>query len=290
LFSHSKIARAAFAAAALLTTFLTAARAEETPLERGRYLMHGVVACGNCHTPRDADGNPIDGMELAGGVVFNAPVFRAISANITPDKETGIGKWSDEQIIESIRNGKRPDGTIIGPPMPIEFYRNMSDSDVRAIVAYLRSIKPVARKIEKSTYKIPLPPGYGPVVTSVPDAPRADKIAYGHYLATALGHCLECHTPRAPDGRLVMDKLGAGGQEIEVPWSGALVTASNLTPANRDGIVGWSDQQVKLAITQGQRPDRALVRLMAFDWYQTIDPADLDALVAYLRSLKPATP
>jgi len=138
----------------------------ETPLERGTYLMQSIVACGNCHTPKDGDGKPIADRELAGGFVIDAPVFHSVSPNITPDKETGIGNWTDDQIVDAIRNGKRPDGTIIGPPMPIAYYRNLSDSDVRAIVAYLRTVKPIKNKTEKSTYKIPLPAQYGPTVRS----------------------------------------------------------------------------------------------------------------------------
>src|SRR5258708_38986913 len=136
----------------------------ETQIERGRYLGHGIVACGNCHTPKDSDGKAIADRELAGGPVFNAPIFHAISPNMTPDIETGIDNWTADQIVNAIRNGKRPDGTTIGPPMPIAFYRNMSDSDVRAIVAYLRTVNPIKNKTEKSTYKIPLPAQYGPTV------------------------------------------------------------------------------------------------------------------------------
>lgn len=260
----------------------------ETPLERGTYLMQSIVACGNCHTPKDRDGKPMADRELAGGFVINAPIFHSVSPNITPDKETGIGNWTDDQIVDAIRNGKRPDGTIIGPPMPIEYYRNLSDSDARAIVAYLRTVKPIKNKTEKSTYKIPLPAQYGPTVTSVPDMPRADKVAYGRYLATALGHCMDCHTPMV-NGRSDMTKVGAGGREFEV-HGGGLITSTNVTPANDAGIARWSDAQVKNAIAQGVRPDRALVPLMAFDWYKNISADDLDALVAYLRSLKPATP
>jgi mono/diheme cytochrome c family protein len=226
--------------------------------------------------------------ELAGGFVINAPIFHSVSPNITPDKETGIGNWTDDQIVDAIRNGKRPDGTTIGPPIPIEYYRNLSDSDARAIVAYLRTVKPIKNKTEKSTYKIPLPAQYGPTVTSVPDMPRADKVAYGRYLATALGHCMDCHTPMV-NGRSDMTKVGAGGREFEV-HGGGLITSTNLTPANDAGIARWSDAQVKDAIAQGVRPDRALVPLMAFEWYKNISADDLDALVAYLRSLKPATP
>src|SRR5262249_46206690 len=147
-----------------------------------------------------------------GGLVIEAPVFRAVVPNITPDDDTGIGKWTDEQIIDSIRNGKRPDGTVIGPPMPIGFYRNMSDADARAIVAYLRSVKPIHHKVEKSTYKIPLPGSYGPIVAHVADTPISDKLAYGKYLAN-IGHCMECHTPLV-QGQLDMTRIGAGGREI----------------------------------------------------------------------------
>src|SRR5262249_31590689 len=116
---------------AMLAMGVSSARAE-TPLERGTYLMRGVVACGNCHPPKGPQGD-VPGMELAGGVTFQEDVFIAVSPNITPDAETGIGKWTDGQIISAIREGKRPDGTIIGPPMPIALYRGISDEDVNAI-------------------------------------------------------------------------------------------------------------------------------------------------------------
>lgn len=267
----------------------TIARAE-TPRERGAYLMRGIVACGNCHTPKGPDGQPLRGQELSGGVVIDAPgVFHTVSPNITPDKATGIGNWTDAQIINAIRNGKRPDGTTIGPPMPFDFYRDFSDTDVRAIVAYLRSVKPIHHVVPKSEYKIPLPPSYGPPVTHVADVPRSNPIAYGRYLAE-IGHCLECHTPMLPNGQLDMAKVGAGGQTLPAFPSGTVVSA-NLTPANPDGIAHWTNAQIKTAITTGVRPDgRHLVLLMAFDWYRNISSADLDALVAYLRTLRPATP
>jgi len=109
-------------------------------LDRGRYLMEGIVACGNCHTPKGPDGAPLHDKELSGGFAIDAPIFHAVASNITPDKATGIGNWTDAEIIDAIRNGKRPDGSIIGPPMPIAFYRGMSDSDVKAIVAYLQTL------------------------------------------------------------------------------------------------------------------------------------------------------
>ena len=279
---RSHLPLAAAVAASLTLASLASA---ETPLERGTYLMDSIVACGNCHTPKGPDGHAIADRELAGGEVLDTPVFHAVSPNITPDKETGIGTWTDDQIVNAIRNGRRPDGTLIGPPMPIAFYRGMSDSDVRAIVAYLRTVKPIHNTVAKSTYKIPLPPAYGPVVTSVPDVPRDDKLAYGKYLATGLGHCMDCHTPQVK-GRNDMTRMGAGGNAFGAP-GGGLVMSANLTPGNPNGIASWTDAQLKTAITEGKRPDRPLVELMAFDWYKNMSRQDLDDLVAFLRTLKP---
>ena len=272
----------AWAAASL--TLATQTRADAL-LDRGRYLMNGIVACANCHSPKGPDGKAIAGRELAGGDAIDAPIFHAVPANITPDPETGIGKWSDAQIIDAIRNGRRPDGTLIGPPMPIAFYRDMSDSDVRAIVAYLRQVKPVHNQTAKSTYKIPLPPAYGPVVTSVPDVDAKDRLAYGRYMATALGHCMDCHTPLV-QGRNDLARMGAGGNTFGLPGGGVIVSP-NLTPGRTDGLPKWSDAQIKTAIQTGVSPDHPLVRLMAFDWYANINGPDMDALVLYLRSLKP---
>jgi len=283
--SFAYFARATIAILSFIAFGTQGSIAAETPLQRGTYLMNSIVACGNCHTPKGPDGKAIAGKELSGGEPINSPVFHAVPANITPDKATGIGNWTDAQIIDAIRNGKRPDGTIIGPPMPIGFYRGMSDTDVKAIVAYLRSVKPVSNKTEKSTYKIPLPPGYGPPVTHVADVPRSDHLAYGRYLATGLGHCMDCHTP-AVQGRPDFSRIGAGGNPFGAPGGGVVISA-NLTPGNPNGIANWTNQQVKEAITKGMRPDRPLVKLMAFDWYRHMTNADLNDLIAFLRSLKP---
>jgi mono/diheme cytochrome c family protein len=273
---------AGFASLAILAVGVSSPRAE-TPLERGTYLMRSIVACGNCHTPKGPQGD-VPGMELAGGVAFQEDVFTAVSSNITPDAETGIGKWTDAQIIAAIREGKRPDGTIIGPPMPIALYRSMADDDVNAIVAYLRSVKPIANKTAKSQYKIPLPPSYGPAVTSVAPVSRADKVAYGKYLAGPLGHCVECHSTPGPNGAPdFVNHTGGGGVHFNGPWG--VSYASNITPA---ALGKYSDDDVKNAITKGVRPDGSrLMPPMAYGYYSNIAPADLDAIVAYLRTLKP---
>ncbi len=110
--------------------------------------MNGIVACGNCHNTRGPKGRFVEGMELAGGLVVAEEPFTARVPNITPDMATGIGAWSEAEIITAIREGTRPDGSLIGPPMPFSQYRNMSDNDVKAIVAYLRQVPAVTHKVE----------------------------------------------------------------------------------------------------------------------------------------------
>ena len=96
----------------------------ETLLERGTYLVNSIVACGNCHTP---PAGPLQDVEFAGTFLIEEPPFTAFAANITQDKETGIGSWSDTQLVKAIREGIRPNGSLIGPPMPIDQYRGLSD-------------------------------------------------------------------------------------------------------------------------------------------------------------------
>jgi len=256
----------------------------ETLLERGTYLMKSIVACGNCHTPQTPDG-PVPGKEFAGQLVLKVKAFTAYAPNITPDIETGIGSWTDEQIIAAIRQGRRPDGTMIGPPMPIESYRDISDRDVRAIIAYLRSVPPIRSKQPGSIYTFPLPKSYGPPVGPVGEVSKSDRVKYGRYLVDALGHCTACHSPLVRGAPDLEHQRGAGGQEIPGPW-GVAVTA-NITP-HEDGIRDYTDDQIKQTITTGVRPDGSkLSPPMAFAYYRNIRPEDLDAIVAYLRTLKP---
>ena len=277
---------AGIAALAAITATDIGARAE-TLMERGTYLMGGIVACGNCHSTRGKDGAFRPGMEMAGGFLLEEKIMTAFAPNITPDRATGIGAWTDAQIITAIREGKRPDGTIIGPPMPIEMYRGISDDDAKALVAYLRALKPVRNEVPKSTYRIPLPPSWGPPVGHVATPPKGDKVRYGAYLAGPLGHCMECHTPMIAGGhRDYAKRSGAGGFHLVGPW-GEVVSA-NITPDRETGIGKWSDAEIKRAITAGVRADGSpLSPPMGFGFYKTMTDDDLGALVAYLRSLKP---
>jgi mono/diheme cytochrome c family protein len=282
-------ARVAVGGAMLAAAVIAGASAEELPV-RGAYLVNTVGGCGNCHTPKDRAGRAIVGKEFSGGFEFDDPdVGHIVPPNITPDPETGIGKWTEAQIVTAMRDGKRPDGTIIGPPMPIPVYSRLSDSDARAIAAYLRSVKPIRNAVAKTQFKIPLPPAYGPPVTHVDEPPRTDKIAYGGYLAGPVGHCVLCHTPPGDGKPFDMSRAYGGGRELpDFAKPGALTVSRNITPDPENGIGKWSDAELKRAITAGIRADGTkLTRTMPFDWYAKIAPADLDAIVAYLRSLKP---
>lgn len=283
----SRRAGAAAAGIAVVVTaclaWPAAAQTQADLVARGRYLVESIAGCGNCHTPKGPNGD-LPGRNLAGGMVFDEQPFRAVASNITPDPETGIGRWTDAQIALAIREGKRPDGSIIGPPMPIELYRGISDRDLAAMVAYLRTVPPVRNRVERSVYRIPLPPNYGPPVTNVPDPPENDPVARGRYLAGPVGHCIECHTPMEGGGRHDWSRTGAGGRPFNGPWGTSV--AANITPNRARGLSGWTDEQIIRAITQGISADgRRLFPPMGYAYYARMSERDLRDLVAYLRSL-----
>ncbi len=265
--------RFAFAGAIALVGSSALAQ-DASVVERGRYLAT-IGICDSCHTPHDANGSILKGMELSGG----HRVGGLLSSNITPDKDTGIGAWTDQQIIDAIRNGKRPNGETVRPPMGVFFYRNISDLDMAAIVAYLRSVPAVRNRVERVESRAPAPV-FAPVQdVSAPD--RSDKRAYGKYLGETIAHCYQCHTPRK-EGLPDMARWGAGGNAYTARGGGQ-VTAPNITQTN---LASWTDEQVKLAITKGVRPDGStLAAVMDFDLYAVFSPADLDALVAYMRTV-----
>jgi len=255
-------------------------------------LSKTVGSCAHCHTPQklvDARLVELPGLHLAGGYGFDNPVIgRWVGANITSDPETGIGGWSEAQIATAIREGRRPNGTIIGPPMPFAHYRKVSDADAAAMATYLKSVPPVRNAVERSAYRIPLPADWGPPISGVADPPSGDAVARGAYLAD-VGHCMDCHTPnRAAGGGRDWSRIGAGGRTM-VGLAGPVVTANITSHADR-GIGRWTDEQVIRAITHGVSSDgRRLSPPMPFENYSRMASQDLADLVAYLRSL-PAQP
>ena len=285
--------------AALLVGATTASAQTETPLERGRYLVTTILACGNCHTPKDADGRAIPGRELAGGGVgFDIPPYAGVASNITPDRDTGIGAWSDAEIKRAITHGERPArgplaGKPLGAPMAVNFFKAMLPGDLDAVVAYLRSLPPVRNALPAPVYRAPIErEAFAVADRGFSEADMRDKVRRGAYLAT-IAHCLECHTPLDDKGAMLLDTaLGAGGRPflpsfvkgLPERWTGAV--SRNVTAHREQGLGGWSDAEIKRAITQGiGRDGRRMVEPMPFAWYAGIRADDLDAIVAYVRTL-----
>lgn len=269
-------------ACALLAAVVVGSAQADSLVQRGEYLVTGPGGCGNCHSPMGPDGF-IQGKELAGRLVDKNPAFTAVAPNITPGGR--VADWSDEELGRAIREGIRPDGSLIGPPMPFAMYRGISDDDLAAMVAYLRTVPAVEQDNPASTYNIPLPPAYGPPVTSVASVPKDDPVKYGEYLAGPIAHCMECHTPFNEKGPMLSTDLGRGGFEFHGPWGTSV--ASNLT-SHADGLAGWSDAELIAMITTGKRPGGApMLPPMPYGFLAKTTDDDLKAIVAYLRSLPP---
>ena len=250
-------------------------------VERGDYLVNTIMGCGNCHTPIGPQGFDTS-KALAGRLVDDSPAMHAVSANITPGG--AVKDWTDAEFMRAIREGIRPDGSLIGPPMPFEVYGGISDDDLASIVAYLRTVPAVENDPGKSTYNIPLPPAWGPPITSVAAVPEGVTVEYGEYLASTLGHCTVCHTPQLPTGQFdFANNLGAGGMEFAGP--GGTVVSANITP---NGLGKYTDEQLATLITHGTRPDGSVLSPpMPTYFLANLKPDDVKALILYLRQLPP---
>lgn len=265
--------------AVTLLASLTTASADPS-LERGKYLIEGPAACGNCHTPKGPDG-PIAGMDLAGMLVEKNENFTAIAPNITPGGS--VGNWTDQELAKAIREGLRPDGSIIGPPMPMGLYRGISDEDLMSMVIYLRQVPAVDNDAGESIYNIPLPPAYGPPIESVAAVAPSVSVEYGAYLAGPIAHCIECHTTFGPKGPMFETHLGAGGFSFHGPWG--VSVGSNITPT---GIGNYSDTELSSIIRTGQKPDgKPMMPPMPYPNFANMTDDDLAAVVLYLRTLPP---
>lgn len=275
------------AIAVLGSTSISQVSADDAALlKRGAYLVNGPVACANCHTPRAKDFSLVPGMEFSGGFKIVDPGFEVTTSNITPDMETGIGSYTDAQIIKAIREGVTKDGRIIFPPMPVPTYNSMSDDDVKAIVAFLHSVKPIHHEVEGSKWNMPLqamPPAKG-----LPAPPTSDKVAYGGYIVNSLAHCFECHT--TPDAHGAPDMahgLGAGGFLITLA-PGVTVKTPNITSDPDTGIGKWSDADIKKAMTEAMSPTGGhLSPPMPYTFFNNMTADDLDAVVAYVHTIAP---
>ena len=266
----------------------------ESPAERGAYLVNAVMACGSCHTPRDA-GKPIADKALSGGLAFNTPALMATAPNITPDRETGIGGWSDTEIKRALVEGVRPNhgrlaGVALAAIMPANFYKALLPDDLDAIVAYLRSVAPIRNEVPDPVYKVPVRRDpYPDADAGFSRATLTDPVRRGAYLVT-IGHCMECHSAWSRGVSDFKAGLGAGGRRFPAhdgsPEGTPDVTVPNITPHPTAGIGAWTDAEIGRAITHGvARDGRPLKPPMAYGYYAALKDADLADIVAYLRTV-----
>jgi mono/diheme cytochrome c family protein len=277
------------------------------PVGQGAYLTY-IAGCIFCHTPYQekfndptklglddikivalAEGGALDTKRLfAGGRDFDlGPLGHLYTRNLTPDKETGIGNWTNDEIKTILRTGKAHDGHLLFPVMPFLYYSQMADSDLDSIIAYLRSLPPVNNKVQPNTIASPLPgPLPLPKDTIVAPDPK-DTEARGKYLMTAVLPCGDCHTPVDPNtGAAIMDEYLGGGQPYDGPWG--TVYGGNITPDKATGIGSWTDDQIKKVLREGVLPDGRRVVLMPWQMTSVLTDDDLAAVIYFLRNdLKP---
>jgi mono/diheme cytochrome c family protein len=257
--------------------------AQSDLVKRGDYLVNTIMTCGNCHTPK---GPPaaVAGKDFSGGLSWDEPPFKVTAPNITQDKDTGIGKWSDAEIKTLLRTGVRPNGVPIAMVMPTNFYEIITERDMDAIVAYLRTIKPVKNTVPDPIYKMPqVHHAFPGAEMPYTEAMFSDKVKHGFYLAT-IGHCMECHTPMGPRGREFADKLGTGGFEFPGPWG--VSVSRNITQSKTKGIGAWTDAEIKRAITTGVSKDGSPLKPpMGFHYYSQMTDSDLNDVIAYLHTV-----
>src|SRR6516162_6300345 len=259
------------------------ARADTDLLKRGAYLVNGLLTCGNCHTPKGPSGD-ISEKAFSGGLSWDEPPFKVTAPNITQDKETGIGDYTDTELKQVLRKGIKRNGHPVAMVMPSGFYEIMTDHDLDAVIAYLRTIKPIKNAVPDPVYRMPLghpiPPGGDKIFT---EAMLREKENKGFYLVT-IAHCMECHTPMGPHGREFATRLGAGGFELPGPWG--VSVSRNITSSKEKGIGAFTDNEIKRAITQGVSRDGGKLKPpMGYHYYATLATDDLDAMVAYLRTV-----
>jgi cytochrome c2 len=285
-------------------------RIEANPqvLARGEYLVKHVMLCNDCHSERDwtlysgpaipplGAGRPcMDENTKAVGINFGMGGFpgRLCIRNITPDVATGIGGWTDGEVVRAIREGVSRDGEALFPIMPWFMYKHLSDEDVAAVIAYMRAQPAVKSFRPDRQLDFPLniifrfypEPLDGPVATP----PRSDTVAYGRYL-TKIARCEFCHTVRASRGELEpsSDRLLSGG----VPFTMGTRTqySMNLT-RHATGLGSWTKEQfiARFRLTPTPFPIATEEENTEMDWaaFSGMTDADLGAIWDYLQSLPP---
>jgi mono/diheme cytochrome c family protein len=268
-------------------TGVPAELANADQIKRGEYLER-AADCEVCHT---APG----GSPYAGGLAFPLPFGTLYSTNITGDKETGIGDYSDADFLNAVQRGIRKDGTRLYPAMPYASYTYMTDADALAIKAYLFSRPAVHATPPANTLGFPYNQRWSMIIWSwffnansrfEPNTAQSPQWNRGAYLAEALAHCGECHTPRNLGFALDNRKKFAGA--IAAGWH-----AFNITPDKGTGIGDWSDDDVSSYLAKGHALNRGTAAGPmgeAVDQsFSHMSDSDIRALVVYLRSVPAIT-
>ncbi|MGO8815100.1 MAG: c-type cytochrome [Terriglobia bacterium] len=271
---------------------LTTRRFESTParMERGQYLVENI-GCFDCHGEHDwtkHDAPMVEGTRGAGYASFPLVGLpgRIVPPNITPDPETGAGKWTDDQLARAIREGIGHDGRALFPLMPYEHYRSMSDEDLASVIVYIRSIPPIHKALPQT--EIIFPVKYlirsvpEPVTQPVPPPDLSTPVARGKYLVTIAG-CSDCHTPQVKE-QSIQGLEFAGGFVLEGPWG--KVASANITP-DPSGIPYYDEALFVQTFRTGYVKARKLNPIMGWWHYRNLTDDDLKAMFAYLRTLKP---
>ena len=267
-------------------------------LARGKYLNDHVVGCTTCHTERDWTrlSGPVKTELLgAGNESFDlGGAGKVYSKNITP---AALGSWSDGEVLRSVTAGVARDGTPLFPLMPYLHFGAMSEDDVHAVIAYIRSLKAIERQVSDRTLTFPM----NLIVRTIPAAGTyqsrpapADKVAYGKYMINA-ALCSDCHTPIDDRGQPLPGRDFAGGMEFID--SGYRVRSANITADADTGIGSWTEQQFIDKFKAFETPSDAVLSeterrqntVMPMTAYAGMTREDLAAIYAYLRTLPPVT-
>ena len=283
----------AVALGAVLTLAVPAGGASPTPAEiaRGKYIFGATGGCG-CHTEPGKPAKPPN----SGGRKYDGPFGTVYATNITPDTKTGIGSWTDEQIITAIRLGRRPNGERLVPVHPYTMFNGMAAEDLQALVAFVRTVPPVNRpnrpkKLVPLFESVFLPAwlaAFAPRETPPPKAPTTG-VARGEYLVRAVGHCGECHSPRTMTQATDNSRFLAGNPKG--PEGEAM---PNITPDPETGIGKWSEEEIADYLGSGNRPDGDVAGgLMAeviegtLAGYKDMTKADRLAIARFLKTIPP---
>jgi mono/diheme cytochrome c family protein len=263
--------------------------AGQAVVERGEYLAR-AGDCIACHTERE-------GKLFAGGRAMATPFGTIFTSNITPDPDTGIGKWTAEQFYNAMHNGRFPDGGLIYPAMPFASYTKVTRADSDAIFAFLRSVPPVRQQNRPHDLRFPydnrsLILGWRTLFFSpgefAPDPKRSAEWNRGAYLVEGLGHCGMCHTP--------INALG--GSRESAAFEGGLIPMQNwyapsLVSNREAGLGDWTLKEITDYLRTGVSARGAVYGPMAevvFDSLQYLSDADVQAMAVYLKSLAEGSP